>query len=74
MLKLQLFRKKEFYIEKNKYIQLIISILVIFVPTIFSGKIIGFPDYWNLEYCMLLIAGRFVCATLGLYLIYRIFD
>lgn len=60
--------------EKNKYIQLAIAILIIFVPTIFSGKFIGFPDYWNPYYCIVLIAGRMICATIGLYLIYRLYE
>ena len=60
--------------EKEKIIRIILAVLIILTPAIVTGAITGFPEYWGQPYNAVLIAGRILCMSFGLYLIYRVFE
>lgn len=60
----------------DKYIKILISILIIFLPFIYTGTLWGFPQTpnWGTELMLVFYCSQIICGLIGLCLIYKNYE
>ena len=60
--------------DTDKKIKIIIGLIIVFLPFIYTGKLWGFPNYLSELMLHAFYCSQIICGIIGLYLIYKVFD